>query len=169
MRIGTKVSIKDTCNEYRKRMNGCVGYVKATPITIAKVGIKIPGYFNGESDYGYFWFCPDDLNVIREPFKSEAPSSVSPFAIKNVYFNDPVTVVMWQDGTKTIVRCDENDIYDPEMGLAMAISKKALGNKGNYYNQFKKWLPKKQEESKPSSISALFNSIVDQIFTDCAT
>lgn len=61
--------------------------------------------------------------------------------IKKVYFNDPVTVVLWEDGTKTIVRSGEGDIYDPEKGLAMAITKKALGNKGNYYEVFKKWLP----------------------------
>ena len=35
---------------------------------------------------------------------------------------------------------------DPEKGLAMAIAKKALGNEGNYYNEFKKWLPEKNEE-----------------------
>ena len=28
----------------------------------------------------------------------------------------------------------------------MAISKKALGNKGNYCNEFKKWLPEDEEE-----------------------
>lgn len=61
--------------------------------------------------------------------------------IKKVYFNDPVTVVLWEDGTKTIVKAGEDDIYDPEKGLAMAIAKKALGNKGNYYEVFKKWLP----------------------------
>ena len=27
----------------------------------------------------------------------------------------------------------------------MAVAKKALGNQGNYYNQFKKWLPEKEE------------------------
>ena len=66
--------------------------------------------------------------------------------IKKVYFNDPVTVVLWEDGTKTIVRAGEDDIYDPEKGLAMAIAKKALGNDGNYYEVFKKWLP---EEDAP--------------------
>ena len=67
--------------------------------------------------------------------------------IKNVYFNEPVTVVIWEDGTKTVVRCN-NDQYDPEKGLAMAIAKKALGtNKSgsNYYDIFKKWLPKTEE------------------------
>ena len=61
--------------------------------------------------------------------------------IKKVIFNDPATVVLWADGTKTIVKAGEGDIYDPEKGLAMAIAKKALGNKGNYYEVFKKWLP----------------------------
>lgn len=48
---------------------------------------------------------------------------------------------IWSDGTKTVVKCQDDDWYDPEKGLAMAISKKALGNKGNYCNEIKKWLP----------------------------
>lgn len=64
--------------------------------------------------------------------------------IKKVIFNAPCTIVLWCDDTKTIVRCGEDDIFDPEKGLAIAISKKALGNKGNYYEVFKKWLPKEQ-------------------------
>ena len=68
--------------------------------------------------------------------------------IKKVVFNDPATIVFWSDGTKTVVKCGENDEYDPEKGLAMAIAKRALGNHGNYYNEFKKWLPEKVEESE---------------------
>lgn len=66
--------------------------------------------------------------------------------IKDVIYNDPATIVFWKDGTKTIVKC-KNEKFDPEKGLAMAFSKKMLGNKGNYYNVFKKWLP----EEKPSN------------------
>ena len=72
--------------------------------------------------------------------------------IKNVIFNDPATIVFWSDGTKTVVKCGENDIYDPEKGLAMAVSKKCLGtNKShsNYMDEFKKWLPKEEEPSNP--------------------
>jgi len=68
-------------------------------------------------------------------------------AIRKVIFNDPATIVFWADGDKTVVKCGENDIFDPEKGLALAISKKFLGNKGNYYDIFKKWLP---EEYKPT-------------------
>lgn len=64
----------------------------------------------------------------------------NPFAIEKVIFNGPATIVMWMDGTKTIVKCQDGDEFDPEKGLAMAISKKAFGNKGNYCDVFKKAL-----------------------------
>lgn len=61
--------------------------------------------------------------------------------IRNVVFNDPATIVFWADGTKTVVKA-ENEKFDPEKGLAMAIAKNALGNKYEYYNVFKHWLKK---------------------------
>lgn len=64
--------------------------------------------------------------------------------IKNVKFNPPATIVFWTDNTKTVVKCNGED-YDPEKGLAMCICKKMLGNKGNYYEFFKKWLPKRDD------------------------
>lgn len=63
-------------------------------------------------------------------------------SIKKVIFNDPVTVVLWSDGSKTVVKCQDGEMFDPEKGLAMAISKKAFGNTGNYYEEIKKWLAK---------------------------
>lgn len=70
--------------------------------------------------------------------------------IKNVIFNDPATIVFWTDGTKTVVKAQDGDIFDPEKGLAMAIAKKALGNKANYCNELKKWLPKEEESEEIS-------------------
>lgn len=96
-------------------------------------------------------------NELRPTCDEQGPC-ISPFTIKNVYFNDPVTVILWADGTKTIVRCGEDDIYDPEKGLAMAISKKALGNKGKYYNTFKKHLPEEVEVDDPA-IREFFNNL----------
>ena len=64
--------------------------------------------------------------------------------IKKVKFNPPATIVFWTDNTKTVVKCNGED-YDPEKGLAMCICKKVLGDKGNYYEVFKKWLPKEDD------------------------
>lgn len=55
--------------------------------------------------------------------------------IEKVIFNDPATIVIWSDDSKTVVKCCEDDTFDPEKGLAMAISKKALGD----LKEVKKW------------------------------
>lgn len=65
--------------------------------------------------------------------------------IRDVIFRKPATIVFWADGTKSVVKA-VYDEFDPEKGLAMAITKKALGNKGNYFNQIKKWTDKYLEK-----------------------
>lgn len=79
------------------------------------------------------------------------PNTTNLPEIKNVIFNEPATIVLWTDGTKTVVKCQEGEGYDPEKGIAMAISKKALGNKGNYCEVFKKWLPEEVNDGRVSS------------------
>lgn len=69
--------------------------------------------------------------------------------IKDVIFNNPATIVLWKDGTKTVVKCQEGDTYSKELGLAMCISKKYLGNKGNFNEVFKKWIPEEKIEPEP--------------------
>lgn len=60
--------------------------------------------------------------------------------IENVIFNDPATIVFWTDGSKTVVKCQKGETFDPEKGLAMAISKKVLGNDYSYYETFAKYI-----------------------------
>ena len=59
--------------------------------------------------------------------------------IRKVIFNAPATVVLWSDGTKTVVKCGPNDIFDKEKGLAMAIMKKMAGNDSRFHKVFKEW------------------------------
>lgn len=81
--------------------------------------------------------CGDNTN--EENTLSEKTFGYIP-EIKNVYFNDPYTIVMWSDGTKTMVRCQDGDTYSKEVGLALCVSKKSLGNKPNFNNVFKKFI-----------------------------
>lgn len=66
--------------------------------------------------------------------------------IKNVIFNPPATIVFWTDNTKTVVKCQDGDEFDPEKGIAMAYVKKSNGDKGNYNEIFKPWVEKYYEE-----------------------
>lgn len=44
--------------------------------------------------------------------------------IDRVIYQGTKTIVKWTDGSTTIVDCVENDIFDKETGLAMAIARK---------------------------------------------
>ena len=79
----------------------------------------------------------------------------------DVIFNDPATIIIWADGTKTIVKA-ENEPFDPEKGLAMAISKKVLGNKYDYYEVFKRYVGRynKQKAKKERAAQARANKNV---------
>lgn len=75
---------------------------------------------------------------------------VDPFDIEKVIFNDPATIVFWADGTKTVVKCGEEDIYDCQTGLLMCIAKKAFGNTGKFNDILREWIPEEEEEEAPS-------------------
>lgn len=84
----------------------------------------------------------------NEPLSDEMKKIGRSF-IKKVIFNNPATIVFWRDGSKTIVKMNGKDKkFDPEKGLAMAIAKKCLGNEGNYYNTFTKFLPEEKAGKK---------------------
>lgn len=107
--------------------------------------------------------CYDEVKGVKPDMNRICNrSTVNPLEIKNVYFNDPVTVVMWNDGTKTIVRCSENDFYDPEKGLAMAIVKKAYGNDNKFHKIFKKWIPE-EDAAETSGIDEIFENLRNRL------
>ena len=52
--------------------------------------------------------------------------------VKNCYFSGDRTIVLWDDGTKTVVQCQPGDQFDPEKGIFAAIAKRAYGNTGKF-------------------------------------
>lgn len=96
------------------------------------------------------------LTKLVKEVRTNAPR-ISRIEIVKVIFNDPATIVLWADGTKTVVKAFDEP-FDPEKGLAMAISKKALGNKGNYFEVFKKYIPEEDE-----TVTAELNSVKNDL------
>lgn len=56
---------------------------------------------------------------------------------KKIIFMYPATIVIWNDGTKTVVKCQKGEHFDKEKGVAMCFMKKFLGNKSNFNNVFR--------------------------------
>lgn len=115
-------------------------------------------------------FCPGDLTSDRDGnwrIRSGAlyprcegkktASATNTAAIKDVIFTPPATIVYWSDGSKTVVKCSEKDVFDPEKGLAMAIAKRCGGNKGGYYKEIQNWVEKsgKKYPGKPAAGKAV--------------
>lgn len=80
--------------------------------------------------------------MYNRTYEKEARAAMSTASIKNVIFAHPATIVYWSDGSKTVVKCSEKDVFDPEKGLAMAIAKRCGGNKGSYYKEIQSWVEK---------------------------
>ena len=68
------------------------------------------------------------ITVVRGICNEDILKESKCLEIQKVIFNNPATVILWKDGTKTVVKCNGRDTYDPEKGFAMAISKKVLGS-----------------------------------------
>ena len=142
-----------------------IDYIEATADTFP----KFEGHVTGTAKVSYRSlddirndaevnkYCYNDVMAARDFLNSIYGISSSRIPeIKNVIFNDPATIVFWEDGTKTVVKCQDGDEFDPEKGLAMAIAKKAYGNKGSYCNKLKKWLPKEEPVDTNDSLSSIF-------------
>ena len=95
-----------------------------------------------------------DTDYYGCPWLVRTPSPVLTVNIKKVIFNDPATIVFWADGTKTVVKCADFDIFDPEKGLAMAICKRVYGER--FHSVFKEFLP---EEDPKIPIPAWFDGL----------
>ena len=135
----TEFTIRDSCNRWVSRHK----LVTYTHAELASILDQVKRKYNLEvKDYIRTY----ELDLSLYPyFKSNTTNTTKLPEIKDVIFNEPATIIIWKDGTKTVVKCQEGEGYDPEKGMAMAISKKALGNKGNYCEVFKKWLPEEEE------------------------
>ena len=102
-------------------------------------------------------YCDEDIKQVRNLYYGLSLS------IKDVIFNPPATIVFWMDGTKTVVKDQGEVFYDPEKGMAMAVAKKAFGNKGNYYNQFKKYIDIWEKKQEVESTSSYANTVLGDL------
>ena len=121
---------KDTCYKFDTGQYCSIGWYESQGCTVLEWSdFESPNKQKGN----------EKMNEVRKEVKGELQFGVP--KIVNVIFNNPATIVEWDDGTKTVVKTHNED-FDEEKGLAMAITKKSLGNKRNYYDYFSRWIKK---------------------------
>lgn len=128
--VGQKVRILDGSNisdyecSWNPRMSSGVGRI--VTITEQLVDRSKPAYRVKETGWSY-----DERGLVDASSKN---------GIKKIILNDPATIILWADGSKTVVKAHNED-FDAEKGIAMCFMKKACDNKGSFNNVFKKWIP----------------------------
>ena len=75
-----------------------------------------------------------ELELFGDPFgrvllKIESSMNMAP---KEVIFAPPATIVYWQDGSRTVVKCGEEDEFSEEIGFVLCFMKKWFGNTGKF-------------------------------------
>ena len=64
---------------------------------------------------------------------SDAGDSSLPTAAK-IIFSGGATIILWDDGTKTVAKCHGGDEFDPLFGIMACIVRKLTGNRGHGVN-----------------------------------
>lgn len=102
---------------------------------------------------------------------------ISPFAFynlsffKKIIFNGPATIILWSDGSKTVVKVSDGDVFDPEMGICLATIKKfyprfaKFGH--NYYKHIKYICDGRYDTTKLNIKAVYFNDPLSVMIFDC--
>jgi hypothetical protein len=155
--IGTIVSIRRS-DEYGGKYAGKLGIVKK--LADNRVGVEFSDLKNPASGYGLFWFKKENVkpSFFDTPKHNDAimPAALAKtflnftfgaprasLGVKQVIFSGPKTIVLWLDGTKTIVSCGEGDDNDPYAGFCAAVTKRVFGST----SQAKKVLARTRKET----------------------
>lgn len=121
-----------------------------------RIGLTNRISFEGYEKIRRFWIDPltitDPVLNYKVPYTNYYRGGFTQRYIptpKKIIINEDskVTVVMWDDGTKTIVKCSEADQYDPYAAYCAAFAKKCYGTN----SQLKKTIENLTvvQESKP--------------------
>lgn len=74
-----------------------------------------------------YYIQPEEIKR-RPTMKNETKTAKPKFVdVKRIIHSGPCTIVFWEDNTKTVVRCSENDIYDEYSAFCSALAIKLYG------------------------------------------
>lgn len=106
-------------------------------------GCEIEGYFR-----------PEVYKTRKKPAKKPMWMCQVLPEMKKVIFNGPATTILWKDGTKTTVKCQKEDVWSDEVGIAMCCLKRVLGNEGNFNNIFRQAMKVAEVQTKKEELAS---------------
>lgn len=65
-----------------------------------------------------------NVDTKKTDYKEGLVAELTPI---NVIFNPPATIVFWEDGEKTVVKCGEGEVFDKEKRFGYGILQTCMG------------------------------------------
>lgn len=105
---------------------------------------------------GYQAYCLADIAATKH-LVNEVFGVASAYTPKKVIYDEAagVTVVLWMDGTKTIVRAAEGEEHDAYLGYCVALAKKMHGTNSALKRDLEKVLVVKEDKKLDIPVSPL--------------
>lgn len=72
---------------------------------------------------------------------------IKPPEIDHIIWNDPVTVVFWEDGTKTVVKNMKGNVFSKEDAIVNAMVKKLFGSRTKLKKYMSKFIKEDIEDN----------------------
>jgi len=79
----------------------------------------------------------------KKKYSGNFPSYLTSAYIKEVIYNNPATIILWSDGTKTVSKCHSSDTYSKETGLMLCVIKKLIGST-RINDILRDWIPEQE-------------------------
>lgn len=137
-------------------LKGLWGTIEAFDYNNLRVGVRFP------TREKLTWFAPSNLHIKR---KLNAQYGVaSTYKPKKVIYDEAagVTVVLWMDGTKTIVRAAEGEEHDAYLGYCIALAKKMHGTNSALKRDLEKVLMVKEDKKLNIPLPTM-NGLADKL------
>lgn len=85
--------------------------------------------------------------------------------VDRIIYNEPTTIVYWDDGTKTIVRCGEGEKFERYAGFMAAVCKKMFGSTADAKKlmDFCDIAVQKEEEKKKAELAKEHKRELDKL------
>lgn len=87
-----------------------------------------------------------------DDIKERAKICANLFTVKRIHKSGPVTVVIWHDGSKTVVRRSKDTKDDPYTAFCAALAKKMFGSNSQINKMLKLYTKENGKEKKKVKI-----------------
>jgi len=77
---------------------------------------------------GYYKYKYDHIGLRCKAVIVDELTKIKIITPKKIIYHNPATIVFWEDGTKTVVKCSPSETYNKYVGFCACLAKRIYGN-----------------------------------------